>query len=93
MDHLTRLLMQARTARNGKGKHILGFIEYDINKRKFTAKCNVWDGVEGSGGENFCSEHDTQEEALAYCEALAAKYPNSENLNFIIDDMSFPEGV
>ena len=91
MNHINRLLMQARRARNGKGKHILGFVEYVPEKKKFTASGTIWDGVEGSGGESFYSEHDNQDDAIAACEAVAAQYPNSENINFIIEDLTFPE--
>ena len=91
MKHINRLLMQARTAKNGKGMHVMGFIDYDPAKRCFIAKGTIWDGVAGSGGESFCSEHKTQEEAIAACQAIAAKYPGCENLNFIMDDLSFPE--
>lgn len=91
MNHITRLLMRAKQARNGKGMHILGFVDYNLAKQKYTASGAIWDGVEGSGGESFYSEHDTADEALAACEAIAAKYPDSENLNFIMDDLTFPE--
>ncbi|MDD6308788.1 MAG: hypothetical protein PUB07_05515 [Clostridia bacterium] len=93
MQHINRLLRIAKTAANGKGKRILGFVDYDPEKKKFTASGTIWDGVAGSGGEGFYSEHDTQEEAIAACEAVAAKYLNSENINIIIDDLPFPEGV
>jgi len=83
MKHINRLLMQVRTAKNGNGMHVIGFIDYDPEKRGFIAKGTIWDGVPGSGGESFYSEHATQEEAIAACEAIAAKYPNCENLNFV----------
>lgn len=85
MKHINRLLMQARTAKNGKGMHVLGFVDYSEEKRCYTAKGTIWDGVFGSGGESFYSEHETEEEALAACEAVAARYPNCENLNFITE--------
>lgn len=85
MNHIDRLLMKARKAMSGSGMHILGFIKYCQEKQKYTVSVTVWDGVFGSGGERFDSEHDTKEEALAASESIAARYPNAENLNFIID--------
>ena len=41
--------------------------------------------------KQFYSEHDSQEAALSDCEAIAAQYPNAENVNFIIDDLTFEE--
>lgn len=91
MNHINRLLMQTKRARNGKAKHILGFVDYVLEKKKFTASGTIWDGVAESGGKSFYSEHDNQEDAIAACEAVAARYPNSENITFIIDDLTFPE--
>ena len=90
MNHINRLLRQARNAVNGKGKYIIGFVDYDPQKKKFTASGTIWNGVKESGGDRFYSEHDTQDEAIAACEAVAAQNPGSENINFIIDDLSFP---
>ena len=92
MNHINRLLLQARRAKNGNGAYVMGFVEYDPDKKVFTASGRVWDGVAGSGGETFYSEHSTENEAVAACEAVAAQYPGAENINFIIDDMTFPEG-
>lgn len=91
MNHINRLLMQARTAKNGKGMHVLGFVDYDIEKGCFTASGTIWNGIPGGGGDSFYSEHATPEDAVAACEAIAARYPDCENINFIMDDLSFPE--
>lgn len=85
MNYIDRLLMKARKAMSGSGMHVLGFIQYSQEKQKYTASITVWDGVPGSGGERIDSEHDTKEDALAACESVAARYPNADNLNFIID--------
>ena len=82
MKHISRLLMQARAARNGNGMHVLGFIDYVPEKQCFTASGTIWNGVPGTG-ESFYSEHKTEEEAVAACDAIAAKYPNCENLTFV----------
>ena len=70
--------------------YVMGFVEYDTIKLKFTASGTIWNGVAGSGGEPFYSEHSTLDEAVEACEAVAAQYPNAENINFILDDMTFP---
>ena len=85
MNHIDRLLLQAKRARGGMAKHILGFVDYDFGREKFTASGTIWDGVEGSGGELFYSEHDTKEQALAACAAVAALYPSCENINFLLE--------
>lgn len=83
--------MKAKRAKNGNGMHVLGFIDYDTEKRCYTASGTIWNGVPGTA-DSFYSEHETAEEAIAACEAVAARYPNCENLNFIYDDLSYPEG-
>lgn len=90
MDKITRLLAKVKQARNGQGMHILGFVDYDPEKKVYTASGTIWNGVAGSGGEPFYSEHSTPDDALAACEAVAARYPNSENINFIMDNLMFP---
>lgn len=85
MNHINRLLMQARRAKGGEGMHVLGFVDYDPEKKVYTASGTIWNGVAGSGGDPFYSEHSTPEEALAACEAVAASYPGSENINFYMD--------
>ena len=90
MNHINKLLQRARRAKDGKGKYIIGFVNYDPEKMKFIASGTIWDGIAGSGGEGFYSEHDTTDEALKACEAVAALYPNSENVNFVVDDMTDP---
>lgn len=90
MNQLTRMLAKARAVKNGNGKWIMGFVDYDPEKKVYTASGNIYDCVAGSGSESFYSEHDNPDDALAACEAVAARYPNAENINFIIDDMMFP---
>lgn len=85
MDRITRLLMKVKQATDGQGMHILGFVDYDPEKKVYTASGSIWNGVAGAGGEPFYSEHNSQEEALAACEAVAARYPGSENINFYMD--------
>ncbi len=93
MKHIDRLLRRVKAAANGKARYILAFVEYDPDKRKYTAAGTIWDGVAGSGGEGFYSEHDTPEEAEAACEAVISKYSNAETANILIDDFTFPEKI
>lgn len=90
MNHINRLLMQAKKAKNGNGIHVLGFVDYDVEKGCFTTSASIWNGVPGMDKE-FHSEHETAEQAIAACETIAARYPGCENINFIVDDLSFPE--
>ncbi len=89
MKYINRLLTIARAARNGPGMHVLGFVDYDPEKRSFTAKGTIWNGVPRTG-EEFHSEHETAAQALAACEAIAARYPGCENLIFYLD---YEEGL
>lgn len=85
MNHINRLLMKARRIASGTGMHILGFVDYNTENQKYTATVQVWDGVPGSAGDPLYSEHDTKEEAIAACDAIAAQYPNSEKITLIMD--------
>lgn len=92
MQHITRLLIRAKKAKSGRNMTVFGFVDYDITKKKYTCSGYVWDGTPGSvtDRDTFYSEHDTAAEAEAAASAVAAKYPDSENITFIIDDLSFP---
>ncbi len=92
MQHITRLLIRAKKAKSGKNMTVFGYVDYDITKKKYTCSGYVWDGVPGSVADRdtFYSEHDTAAEAEEAASAVAAKYPDSENITFIIDDLSFP---
>ena len=92
MQHIERLLIRARKATGGEGMRILGFVEYRPDLKKFTCSGFVWDGVPGSvsDDDHFYSEHDTAEAATAYADSISAKYPGSENITFIVDDLTFP---
>lgn len=86
MNHINKLLRHAKRLNGGRGKHILGFVEYDHKKQKYRASGTIWDGVPGSGGERFTtSDCSTLEEAQAACEAVAASYPNAETMIFYYD--------
>ena len=84
MKHINRLLTIARAARNGPGMHVLGFLDYDLQKYCYTANGTIWNGIPGTG-EEFHSEHETAAQALAACEAIAARYPGCENIIFYLD--------
>ena len=87
MNHLNRLLIRAKTAKYGEGKQIIAFVSYAPEKRKYIADIRLWDGVHGSGSESIISEHDTQEEAEAACAAVKARFPASESVVFIMNDI------
>lgn len=85
MNHINRLLIKARQEIGGKGKLILGFVRYDRIDNKFIVHGTIWDGFPGSHGEKFYSEHDTEEEAEAACDAVVAQCPNAKQINFITE--------
>lgn len=83
MKHINRLIMQLKQAKNGHGMHLMAFVDYDIEKGRYTAKVTAWDGVPGTACECMAGEYDTQEEAIAACDNVAAGYPGCEYLLFI----------
>lgn len=89
MNHINRLLRLAKRAADSKGRYILCFVKHDQGKGKYTASGTIWDGVPGSGGVPFCSEHDTEEEAVAACDDIIARYPGCEAVT-IFKDEPFP---
>lgn len=91
MEHIDRLLTRAKKAINGEGKHVIGFVDYDMDKQKYIASGSVWNGVAGSGVEEFRSEHETREEAEATLRAMETKYPSAKSVVFLLVDMYFSE--
>lgn len=85
MRNIERLLARARNIHCVNGRYIMAFVDYDPAKGCYTASCNVWDGVNGTGGENYYSEHDTAEAATNACEALFAQYPSAESKLLFVD--------
>lgn len=77
----------------GKVRCIMGDVEYNHEKQCFTVWGVIYRGKVGMPGENFYSEHPTAADAVAACETIAAQYPDAESINFIMDDISFPDGV
>lgn len=69
MQHINRLLHEARMAFKPNAQEGLAFIDYDNKQRKWIVKnVLVWDGVPGSGGcdgikRDYETEYDTQEQA------------------------------
>lgn len=91
MKHINRLLAQVKTAQNGRGMHVLCFIDYDPEKHCYTARGSIWNGIPGTAETFPYSEYETLKQAVAACETIAARYPGCENVNFIMNDLSFPE--
>ena len=91
MEHISQLLVRARkiTANSNKA-FIFGIVEYRPDLNKFTAGGTIT-SKNSETVKQFYSEHDSKEAALSACEAIAAQYPNAENVNFIIDDLTFEE--
>lgn len=90
MNNINGLLRRAKEVKKGKGKYIFGFVDYDPEKGKYTVSGTIWDGVPGSGGKSFYSEHDTPEEALAVPDTFVERYPDAKDVRFLVDDFMFP---
>lgn len=93
MRTIERLLARAKAVKGSDVRDILAFVEYSPDKQRYTASGTLWNGRTKADGETFYSEHETPEEALAACEAIANKYPSAETVKIFIDDLTFPEGV
>lgn len=85
MNKIDRLLKYARIIKNGAGMRVIGFVDYDIEKQVYTASGTIWNGVDGSGGRPFYSEHHSAKEAIAACENVASQYEGLDSFNFIVD--------
>ena len=93
MKHINRLLQTARRAKQGQGRYIIGFVEYVPEKKVYTAAGTIYGGAFEKETEKFYSEHDTPQEAKAALAEIEKKYPDAEKVTFIIDDLTYPEGV
>lgn len=93
MNHVDRLLIQVKQAKSGKNKRIVGFVDYDEEKKVYTASGTIWDGVNGSGGDSFYYECPTPEEAIRAFNEVVERCPNAKTSRLFIDDMTFPDGV
>lgn len=86
MQHITRLLMQARKAAKGSCmEFVTGFVDYDPEKQKYTADPHEPDGA--TMPKWWQDEWETQEEAA---DALNRLYegqgiPEERRLIFIMD--------
>lgn len=92
MRNIERLLARARNIHCVTGRYIVAFVDYDPAKGCYTASCNVWDGVKGSGGENHYSEHNTSEAAVNACKALLAQHPGAESIRLYLNDIPLQDG-
>ena len=85
MNHIDRLLIKVKKTAKGLIRHILGRIEYREALQKFTVSGILWDGISGTAGDKFYSEHGTRQEAeLAFGE-LNETHPNAESICIVID--------
>ena len=86
MQHITRLLMQARKAAKGSCmEFVTGFVDYDPEKQKYTADPHEADGIAMPKWWKY--EWETQQEAA---DALNRLYegqgiPEESRLIFIMD--------
>lgn len=95
MQHITKLIRQARKAVNGSDfAFAIGFVEYDSERQLYTAKPQPWDGVKGSGADHTATmpkwwheEWDTQQEATDALNRLFEGFgiQEKDRVIFIID--------
>ena len=77
MQHIDRLLIEAKKAFRPNGKTGVAFVDYDNEKRKWiVSSCMVWEGVFGSGNmakersheTEFCTQEEASEAMHKYFE-------------------------
>lgn len=90
MRNIERLLRRAKKVHGLNGKMLTASVDYDERTKKFCAGGTVYSPKGTSPGESFSAEFDTLQEALAYVDAMEAKYQACDKLTFIIDDLTFP---
>ena len=93
MKQIDRLLRYAKKMHSSAGKSLLVSIEYRDDLRKFVAGGTEYDSKGVSCGKGFLSEHDTLQDALSAVDMLTSQYQSANKITFIIDDLTFPEGV
>lgn len=93
MNHIDRLLIQARKAFNPPIFSALCIIDYDDITEKWIACPQLWDGVPGSGSmpvpADWKSEYDTADEAAEAANKLFASLniSNPDRVVIIVDDV------
>ena len=95
MQHINRLLINARRAANPLIHNAVCFIDRDYITNKWTCNPMVWDGKPNTGHmkgiipEDWVCEYDTADEAAEAVERLFDKLNISdpERLLIIIDDL------
>jgi len=89
MDRINRLIIKAKRAVQRKAERFfMGFVEYDPDKGKWTAKGDLWTGKRGDT-RRITTEHDTREAAVDALRALADEYPNAvEDATILIADFT-----
>ena len=78
MNRIDLLLYAARKKIKPKKHIIFIFSEYNDGGRMCRKKGFRWDGIEGSGQENFCIEENHEKEAEKKVEKLIDLYPGAE---------------
>lgn len=96
MNHINRLLIQAKRAANPPIYSAFCIIDWDERKGKWKAVPQLWDGVPGSGfadaaiPADWISEYDTADEAAEavdrFFQSLNISDPN--RVVIIIDDIA-----
>lgn len=93
MQHINRLLIQARKIANPAICNALCFIEYDEERNKWYVIPRLWDGVPCSGfmegviSAERVREYDSEEEACSAAQTLfdGLGIPKNDTLIFTMD--------
>lgn len=88
MNKVDKLIIRAKKAAQRKAERFfMGFVEYDPDTGKWTAQGQLCGG-KINGVRQIFTEHDTMEAAVDALQALADKYPNTEDAVIFIDDLT-----
>lgn len=87
MKTIDRLIIKASKAYGLTGKQIALAIVSPLDNGTWQAQATIWTGKEGSG-EILYKECATLDDAESYINELAEKYPPSQDIPVIINDLT-----
>lgn len=84
MKLINRFIIEAKTMLSDK--QIIHAIVEQVGS-EWSAKAYLWDGVQGHAPTVERTTHATMDAAVNYLHELAGKYPSSQNVPIIVDDL------
>lgn len=86
MQRVDKLMILAKKKYGNDGKEV-GVCFVDLIGGQWMAKADIWDGRSGGGIQRIESCHKTEGEAIQALYDLSEKYPNSQDVTIIVNDI------